>query len=196
MDSETARKIKDKVKSDTEYWDSFLDRKVEYGLKDSKRHTKGHVKRVILFALMLADMKKLNRKDKKALAMAAVFHDSRRQDDLYDVGHGDRAAEYYKTYAAEHGIPFDERTYLSIKYHDRPDASGYAAFKKAGLDEEDQLIYQLLKDADGLDRMRISKKALDLNRLRTEEGKSLYDFALETIESELGPVPEQLNKKF
>ena len=40
----------------------------------------------------------------EVLCMASVFHDSRRQDDWYDVGHGQRAAEYYREYCRQSEI--------------------------------------------------------------------------------------------
>lgn len=43
--------------------------------------------------------------------MAAVFHDSRRQDDWLDVGHGQRAADYYRSYCEKTELTYDARTY-------------------------------------------------------------------------------------
>ena len=78
---------------------------------------------------------------------ASVFHDSRRQDDTRDVGHGARAAENFKAFAERGEVAFDERTYLIMAYHDRDDEQGKEALRKKGL-EKAILLYDIFKDAD------------------------------------------------
>ena len=48
----------------------------------------------LLFCLLIAYKRGLLQKETDILYMSAVFHDSRRQVDWYDVGHGQRAADY------------------------------------------------------------------------------------------------------
>ena len=79
-------------------WSEFMEQKVDFWKVEKDWHTKAHCSRVLLLALMMGRMNRLCITEQQALAMAAVFHDSRRQDDWLDVGHGQRAADYYRSY--------------------------------------------------------------------------------------------------
>lgn len=93
------------VQKDYNRWHLFLEQEVQFSLSDSEKHTKEHCARVLLFALLIAEKMKLPRKEREALCAAAVFHDSRRQDDWLDMGHGQRAADYYRDYCRTHSRP-------------------------------------------------------------------------------------------
>ena len=116
----------------------------------------------------------LSQKEREALCAAAVFHDSRRQDDWLDVGHGQRAADYYRDYCQTNSLSFDTRVYLVMAFHDRDDVLGEAALteQKSGI-----LLYHIFKDADALDRFRLGPNGLGIRYLRTADGKSLYRYA-------------------
>lgn len=86
-----------------------------------------------------------------------MFHDSRRQDDWLDMGHGQRAADYYRDYCRTHSLPFDERVYLVMAFHDRDDVLGEAALAEQ---EDGVLLYRIFKDADALDRFRLGPVGL------------------------------------
>lgn len=110
------------IRKDYERWLTFLNDEVCFSMPDSEQHTQGHCARVLLFALLIADKMGLPQPEREALCAAAVFHDSRRQDDWLDVGHGQRAADSYRDYCRTHPLPFDERAYQVIAFHDRDDA--------------------------------------------------------------------------
>lgn len=170
------------IKKPYEQWYIFMEEKVEFWLPDSEWHTKNHCARVLLLALLIGHKKNLSAEEKNALAMAAVFHDSRRLDDGIDKGHGLRAAVYYKDFCIEHDLPFDEKTYYIIYYHDQDDSVGLAEIKKSStLHERAVLLYQIFKDADALDRFRLGPDALDEKFLRTEEARQLVDLAKELL---------------
>lgn len=158
------------------YWKNFMDGQIAFSLSDSSIHTKNHCARVLLYALAIGNEMGLTDKDIDALGAAAAFHDSRRQDDWLDVGHGRRAADYYRSYCHEKQLPMDERTYLIMAFHDRDDELGLEEIEKSG-SENGTLLYRIFKDADGLDRFRLGPAALDVNMLRTEEAKVLVNFA-------------------
>ena len=166
--------IPEPVQKDYNRWHYFLEQEVQFSLPDSEKHTKEHCARVLLFALLIAEKMKLPRKERETLCAAAVFHDSRRQDDWLDVGHGQRAADYYRDYCRTHSLPFDERVYLVMAFHDRDDALGEAALAEQ---EDGVLLYHIFKDADALDRFRLGSNGLDVRYLRTVEAKSLYSYA-------------------
>ena len=137
------------IKSDFERWLNFLEHEVHFALKDSNDHTKDH-------------------------CLAACFHDSRRQDDWLDVGHGLRAADYYREFCYDHKRDFDVRVYLVMAFHDHDDALGEAALKGH---DQGVLLYHIFKDADALDRFRLGPFDLDINYLRTDAARALYDYA-------------------
>ena len=170
------------IKESYEQWYTFMEQNVEFWLPDSEWHTKTHCARVLLLALLIGHQKGLSEEEKEALAMAAVFHDSRRLDDGIDKGHGSRAAAYYKEYCQAHGLSYDAKTYYITFYHDQDDSLGLSEIEKSSdLSERAVLLYQIFKDADALDRYRLGPDALNVNFLRTEEAHGLVDFAKELL---------------
>ena len=120
----------------------------------------------------------LSQEEVQLLCMASVFHDSRRKDDGLDVGHGQRAADYYRSFCEERALPFDQRCYDVMALHDRDDAIGMETISgKVPQEENAVLLYQAFKDADALDRFRLGSKGLDVKYLRTDAARSLYDYA-------------------
>ena len=162
------------IQGDYHHWHNFLDTEVQFSLANSEKHTKEHCARVLLYALLIADKMKLPRKEREVLCAAAVFHDTRRQDDWLDVGHGQRAADYYREYCRTHPIVFDERASLVMAFHDRDDALGEVALAEQ---EDGVLLYRIFKDADALDRFRLGPDGLDARYLRTDVARSLYGYA-------------------
>ena len=167
-------KLPGAVKRDYDRWSRFLEQQIDFSLKDSEKHTKAHCARVLLYALLIVEKMGLSQELREVLGAAAVFHDSRRQDDWLDVGHGQRAADYYKAFCRTNALIYDERVYRIMAYHDREDTLGEAAL--SGL-EHGVLLYRIFKDADALDRYRLGETALDESMLRTTAAHSLTDFA-------------------
>lgn len=170
--------IPEQVRDDYEKWNSFLENEVDFWLKDSEKHTKEHCSRVLLFCLLIADKRRLPQKEADILCTAAVFHDSRRQDDWYDVGHGQRAADYYREYCVSHERRFEQQCYDIMYYHDQDDQIGIDTISSRNPSVQNGvLLYQIFKDADALDRFRLGPDGLDIKYLRTDEAKSLYEYA-------------------
>lgn len=159
-------------------WVSFMEQNVHFNRPNSKIHTVEHCNRVLFYALLIAHRKGLEAEDRRALALAAVYHDCRRDNDAYDVGHGQRAADLYKEKCLRNGETMDERTYYVMAYHDRPDEEGIKALEAANL-PNGILLFQIFKDSDGLDRVRLGDgpAGLDPAQLRTDEAKALVPFA-------------------
>lgn len=170
------------IKEPYERWYTFMEKNVDFWLPESEWHTKAHCARVLLLALLIGHQKGLSEEEKDTLGMAAVFHDSRRLDDGIDKGHGGRAAEYYKEYCNALDLSYDEKTYFITYYHDQDDSLGLSEIKKSSsLSGRGELLYQIFKDADALDRFRLGPDGLDVNFLRTEEARQLVDFAKELL---------------
>lgn len=156
-----------------ERWRRFLLREVTFSHSESVCHTTEHIERVLLFALLLGRELEVPSEDLDALALCAVFHDTRRHDDDLDVGHGDRAAAYYREYETERGRTPDDRVARIIARHDRRDEVSEEKFREEGADDETLLLYRIFKDADAIDRCRFGPKALNERYLRTSAARSL-----------------------
>ncbi|MDO4555834.1 MAG: hypothetical protein Q4B70_11900 [Lachnospiraceae bacterium] len=170
----------EEIKNQYDFWLDFMEEKVTFWLKNSEKHTKLHCARVMLYALLIGMQKKLPEDELEVLAQACAFHDSRRQDDWLDTGHGKRAAEYYENYCKENPeqIRYDKRTKLIMEYHDRDDSEGIKIFNaRTNKLNDGILLYQIFKDADGLDRFRLAEDALDVKMLRTKEAVEMVEFA-------------------
>lgn len=164
-------------------WNYYLDRvefmreNVRFAFSESLHHTFQHCAHVLYFALILGFEEHLSQPDLTALAMAAYFHDSRRMDDGLDTGHGARAAEYYYEYCRHTGLPFDSRSYLLMRFHDLDDTCGTAMIRRQSEPARTELLFQIFKDADALDRLRLGDWALDPSYLRRAYSKDLIPLA-------------------
>ncbi|MBR5194855.1 MAG: HD domain-containing protein [Akkermansia sp.] len=164
-------------------WSDFLHKRVIFNMPDSFFHGPLHCVRVLLYALIMGEL--LMKNDAQALtilAHAAVFHDSRRQDEWADTGHGARAAEYYAEFCQKAGnedIPYQPESACLMHFHDLNDEKGYAHIDKyfAGDAGRARLLFSIFKDADALDRLRFGDYSLKVSYLRTPEAVSLIQFA-------------------
>ncbi len=171
-----------RIKPVFDKWNDILENQVTFTLEDSEKHTGAHCRRVMLYALAIAQRQGLPEEDKDILGVAAAFHDSRRQDDWLDVGHGQRAADYYREYCVSHELEFKQKCYDIIYYHDRDDQTGIDVISgRSPLEQNDVVLYKIFKDADALDRFRLSANGLDIKFLRTEEAKGMVTFAKNLI---------------
>lgn len=171
----------EKIEERYRRWSKFLDEKVVFSRTGTSIHGKLHCARVLLYALSIGEQKNLIETDLEALATAAVFHDSRRFSDGLDAGHGKRAADYYQEFCSGQENMFDERVYLAIAYHDLSDKIGRIEIEKSDL-KNGILLYEILKDADALDRFRLGREGLDIRYLRADKAKTLVDFARDMVE--------------
>ena len=153
---------------------------------DDLEHGKLHTFRVILNCLLLANLKKVSPKEREILCAAAVFHDTRRQNNGEDTAHGEAAAKYFRKFAEEHpdSVAYHKVTEQLIQYHSLPDSYGRKAVA-----EENQHLYDIFKDADALDRVRFGIYALDLHQLRTKEAKSMTIIAGQLVRNIRMPEP-------
>jgi hypothetical protein len=133
-------------------------------------HGVGHTRRVLYLALNLADKYNLPEKDKKVLAFACCYHDIGRTHDLTDDSHGGKSAKrvLHLKLNEKHNLNDDDlrRALDLIIFHSLDDEM----WVKTGVD---LLMYQILKDADALDRLRFND--LDVQYLRLPESKEMID---------------------
>ncbi|MCM1333353.1 MAG: hypothetical protein NC248_12185 [Bacteroides sp.] len=162
-------------------WRDFLYKRVKFNMPDSEIHAAGHCERVLLYALIIGhEIFGDNPYALTALAHASVFHDTRRQDDYLDTGHGARAAVYYKQFCDESpDIDFIPEARLMMKYHDIEDKRGKVGIKHDFQGSLPRMfkLYDIFKDADALDRWRLGHGGLDPRYLRTEQAKTMVEYS-------------------
>ena len=148
-------------------------------------HEKDHPLRVIMLVTLIVDELDLSAEALETLYKAATFHDAGRVNGLNDPTHGELGAIWYN----KHCEP-DKAVEFLIKYHSIDD--DIAKKDLAQLDfadkEEMWLLYCILKDADGLDRVRFKyygNGALDEKYLRLKRSKKLLNVAYKLLESDL-----------
>lgn len=142
----------------------------------SQLHGQGHIERTLLFAALLAWREDLSAQDVQSLLLAASYHDVGRVDDSYDTEHGTRSAGKLSELTGCTG-----ETLLALQgavaAHSRPDSMlehTVAEYHPADFGHAVRMA-RLLKDADGLDRVRI--RDLNPEFLRHENARSLVPFA-------------------
>lgn len=129
-------------------------------------HGISHATRVLIWQELIAEYLankgvSLNR---QALRWAAVFHDTQRRDDFYDLQHGERAADWVKqTFATKFSPSTLQTLIFLIRNH---------------VNHDDLMTPELkvFKDADGLDRVRIPGE-LDPSFFRIDISNRLVDLA-------------------
>ncbi|MFP3727713.1 HD domain-containing protein [Priestia filamentosa] len=150
-----------------------------------------HTKRVLFNVLSLCNEFELDDLDTSILCLAAVYHDIGREHDDVDDLHGEKSwdklselniieelQDNYKIYEEDLEI-----IRFLMKHHCLDD--DVALEKISELDtfktyEEVELLFNIFKDADGLDRMRFDD--LNTRYLRLEESKKRVSFARNVIE--------------
>jgi len=129
-----------------------------YSLPINGIHGLPHWARVMENGLRLAEM---NGADKEVVALFAIFHDSKRQNESKDNGHGKRGGEFAKTLRNKI-LKLDNNKfnllYYACEYHTK------------GL-TEGNITVQTCWDSDRLDLNRVKIKT-DPNKLCTIEAKN------------------------
>lgn len=174
-------------------WGRFLYSNVRFNMPDSPLHAKPHCERVLYHALTMGtlEMGDDDREALEILAHASIFHDTRRQDEYLDTGHGARAAVYYEAFCREHPdlIAFHPEAVYLMRYHDLDDNRGIEAIRKAFPDKTERVekLYAIFKDADALDRWRLGRWGLDEKYLRTPSSHTLVKSARELVGETMDP---------
>ncbi len=163
------------------YWADRMHQEIEFWPIDDGLdvHTESHCERVLLHAIRIGMERNVSSQALEALCHASIFHDTRRKDNFLDVGHGDRAADYYRAFCEDKKLNFLSEAFGAIKFHDRDDQLG-----EDYLDHQAEAVevYRIFKDADALDRYRLGPWMLDTRYLRTPEAIALTGYAQELVE--------------
>lgn len=150
-------------------------------LYKSEGHGINHNIRVCFFAYIISTKENISEEDFKLIMEACKYHDIGRINDLEDALHGKRSADslsflmenytveelnYIKTIITCHSLSDREFERIAIKNN----ISDLKRCKK---------LYEILKDSDGLDRVRLCYPYVNIKYLRTETAKNMIPFAHE-----------------
>ena len=181
----------DDIRKDFIYWRNIMYDRVNFNMADSIIHARSHCERVLLYSLIMGkELMPDDSRGRMALAIASVFHDTRRLDEYIDTGHGARAAAYYKQFTdANPDIPYIPEAAMSIRFHDLDDDLGIVSIESnLGDDVPRGLeVYSIFKDADALDRWRLGHRGLNPAFLRTEASRRLIDYAKNLVIKTMNP---------
>lgn len=156
-------------------------------LYKSDTHGIGHNIKTLIYALIICIEKKLDYNKTKIVLDACKYHDVGRKNDFEDKYHGERSSNKID-YIVKTEEFYKNKNYLNLlkaamEIHSKDDREENNIATKYQVDINDfKQVYSILKDADALDRIRLSMsipiaKGLDVRYLRTEESKKLVKFA-------------------
>ncbi len=151
-------------------------------LLNSKIHGVYHNEKVAFFVALIGLNEGCSMKEISLLLKAAIYHDCGRENDHDETRHGILGAKKFKNLFQEYISLQDMRVILfMIEAHAIADSSIKELLPKYRVSKEEQALFfkltSILKDADGLDRIRISMELpyskLNPNYLRTETALKL-----------------------
>ena len=137
----------------------------------------GFILQGCLYILCFSKLKCLSVADRNVLCNEALWHDTGRKNDNYCEEHGYSGYINYKDDCMGASEKPNDIVSFLIKYHSRPDADGYKEIATNPVlnvqKERVTLLYDIFKDADALDRVRLGIRDLDVNQLRCPESHNL-----------------------
>lgn len=157
-------------------------------------HNKEHMLRVLFLGLLMTLREcpeiHLEEKDAHTLAIALSLHDVGRDNDGDDTEHGINSYEIFKKNfkrITRLGKDYynDEWVRFLMEYHCKDDNLAIKEIKNMDLDFKGRAklmtFYNILKDADALDRVRFGFECLDVNYLRLKNSIRYVLFANQLI---------------
>jgi hypothetical protein len=155
-------------------------------------HGLSHTRRVLIHATAIADELELSPLEREAIEFAACWHDIGRTNDGVDYYHGAKSAgkavalglhdgldprvRELALYAITHHCGSEDhggRAAFSVGYHEHVGAEDWVWHP---IDPDSALwVFRVLKDADGLDRVRLGD--LKVKYLRTDPARGMLDRA-------------------
>jgi HD superfamily phosphodiesterase len=142
-------------------------------------HGVRHTQRVHIHAQRLVRGLRWSVTDARLVLAAALWHDIGRGDDEWDPEHGALSAARAVDLDLLSSLDEAEARLVlfAVRYHCRSDARGALRATDEPDPESALRILRLLKDADGLDRVRLGRQCLDPKQLRHPEAPAMIPFA-------------------
>lgn len=142
---------------------------------DSFIHGISHAERVAFYCAIIAWKRTLEVKDADTLIVSGFLHDIGRVNDSIDHKHGARSAKKL------HGVEYEEiLSTLSDRELLYEIVTAHSVDNLVDFFEILNLII-ILKDADALDRIRLSSRKMNSLLLFTKEAKQMIDFSVEVF---------------
>lgn len=171
--------------TDAEAWAALVpDVRPEWFVRQSSLHGVRHTQRVHIHARRLASELRRDDADTELTLCAALWHDIGRTNDGWDPRHGARSAMRAAALGLMQGISAADAEIVAfaIRCHSLADGLGEAEARRLAEQERALRILWLLKDADGLDRVRLGAwEAPDPAQLRHPQAIALLPFAKELL---------------
>ena len=156
-------------------------------LYPSDMHGAAHNERVAMFAFSMGVLSGLSDEEQKIIIEAAKYHDIGRRNDEDDDEHGRRSAEKLDKYNIEEDLMGESRNILKAICigHSIDDKDFGNIMKELEIKDKNkcQKLFEILKDADALDRARFSGPCIDTNYLRTKYSEMMIPAAYELYEN-------------
>lgn len=161
------------------FWPLFLEKLTTLdrsALYDSKVHGPGHIERTMLHGAFCAMEDDLDETDTALLLECCAYHDVGRRNDNVDFLHGHRSAQRLWALTGRSGEELNMMM-AAVDAHARPDPLLEDTLRGYHPVDWDRCLRlaQLLKDADGLDRVRIWD--LDVSFLRRQASRDREGFS-------------------
>ena len=173
-----------KIINNSTLQDIYINQMREFNTKilyKSDGHGLNHNIRVAFFAYIISSNEKISNRDFSIIIDACKYHDIGRINDIEDKNHGLRSSKLvtflYDKYTEE------ELNYLKtiITCHSLNDKD----FEKVAIKnnikdiERCKKMHEILKDSDGLDRVRLHYPFVNIKYIRTETAKKMIPFSHE-----------------
>lgn len=149
-------------------------------LFQSTVHGKGHIERTMAYGFLIGTSGGICPKDLTLLMAACSYHDIGRSNDGWDIWHGQVSARRLDDVIALSDSAEQLILKAAVESHSRDDSEmdDIIAFYGVSDRARARRLTQMLKDADGLDRVRLGRSMLDTAYLRCPGSETLLPFAL------------------
>jgi hypothetical protein len=138
---------------------------------------------VLIHSLAIADSVGLTDQERESLRYAAMWHDMGRTNDGVDYFHGAKSAGKVVGLGLHEGIePYVlEAALFAVTHHCGSEEHAERAIDRMREPESMRRVFRVLKDADGLDRVRLGSGDLNPSYLRYEVSRTMVDRAWELL---------------
>jgi hypothetical protein len=153
--------------------------------EDASRTIHGvpHTLRVMIHAWEIAEALRISEEERASAVLAALWHDIGRTHDGGDYYHGAKSAGKVVGLRLHAGLPAGrvEVALYAVTHHSGDE--GHAVPAASWLPDPDAAlrVFRILKDADGLDRVRLGEGDLDVSYLRLPGSRSRVQRAWELL---------------
>jgi len=160
-------------------------------------HGLNHNIRVLLYSFILSEVEKLNEIDIQIIFDAAKYHDIGRINDSKDDEHGRRSSELLSFLKSKYSSEEFNLLKTIIECHSLNESELINIAKKNNIKDFDRCekLLNILKDSDGLDRVRLEYPYIKVEFIRTETAKKMILASYEIYESYNDYIKNKKTKK-